>query len=139
MRTVILIGLVWLAGCKTPVRSPVGAEARATIQQTSGLAEVRSGKGDWVAAEAGRDLQVGDEVRTSSDGQLDVELRPHGGVLTLRNDSVMTIERLGADPEEPNAVAVIRLTRGRVTGDTLKLPKGSKVVVKTKGGTFRIP
>ena len=100
--------------------------------QATGWQPVRSG---WVLAE-------GDQARTGADGQIDFQITPHGGVVTLMPNSTLEIEQLGprgTTGTNQNAVATLRLTRGRVVGDTLKLPKGSKVVVKTNAGTFAIP
>ena len=84
-------------------------------------------------------MREGDQARTGANGQINLRLTPHGGVMSLMADSAMQIEQLGTRGTNQQNVAVIRLTRGRVVGDTLKLPKGSKVAVKTNAGTFAIP
>ena len=139
MRTLILIGILLLAGCQTAERQDSAGQLRATIQKSAGFVEARSATGEWHPAAAGESLLEGGEARTGPDGQLEVELQPAGGEFTLHPDSTMQIERLGPTADYPNAVAVFRLSRGRITGDTLTLPKESKVVVKTNGGTFQIP
>jgi hypothetical protein len=141
MRTLIVAMMVLVAGCQSSQERTGAGNVKATVRQVTGQAEVRSAgtNGTWERARAGADLREGDEARTAADGQLDVQLSPHGGVLSLTGDSHLQIERLGAGADEPNAVAVLRLTRGTIIGDTLKLPKGKRVVVKTNGGTFQVP
>jgi hypothetical protein len=139
MRTLILLGIILLAGCQTAERQESASHLGATIQKSAGFVEARTATGEWHPAGAGEALVEGGEARTGPDGQIEVELQPAGGVFTLHSNSTMQIERLGPTADYPNAVAVFRLTQGRITGDTLKLPKDAKVVVKTNGGTFQIP
>lgn len=77
-------------------------------------------------------------MRTGPGSRVNLSLGPHGGVLTVHPDSVLELERLGPSADEPAVAAVLNLARGRVTGDTLDLPAGMKIVVKTLGGVHEI-
>lgn len=112
---------------------------KAVIRAATPDAETRVVNGTWEPARPGRTLLEGDQARTFENGEMRVQLVPHGGAFTMRGGSTVEIERFGATSEDPNVVAVLRLTSGRIVGDTLKLPKGKKVVIKTNGGTFSIP
>lgn len=93
----------------------------------------------WRPISVGQIFHEGDQARTGANGKVDFSLAPHGGTLTLMPDSAVQFEQLGPRSTNTQAVATLRLTRGRVVGDTLKLPKGSKVAIKTNAGTFAIP
>jgi hypothetical protein len=132
----LLLGIA----CKSP-NGAHGSNTQAVAAKLQGSAEfLQSGQNNtWQPVRLGQAFREGDQARTGADGQLDISLTPYGGVMTLMQNSAIQFERLGPDNTNKQAVAVLRLTRGRVVGDTLKLPKDSKVVVKTNAGTFAIP
>ena len=137
----IVVGI----GCASTNGSPGVNRAnrvnQATVASVEGTAEALQGgqAGNWQPIRVGQVFNEGDQARTSANGKVDFSLAPHGGVLTLMPDSAIQFEQLGPRSTNTQAVATIRLTRGRVVGDTLKLPKGSKVAIKTNAGTFAIP
>lgn len=132
-----LLGLttLFVLACQTTDRA---AAARAEVASVTGFAEIQRGQ-QWQSLRAGEILGVGDQIRTGADGTVEVRFAPHGGVMGLQPDSMLRFEQIGATLTNQQVVAVVDLDRGRVIGDTLKLPKGSKVVVKTRGGSFAIP
>jgi hypothetical protein len=138
----LLACVLLLAGiaCKSP-NGGGGSNSQAIVARVTGMAEfLPTGQtGSWQPIRDGQVLKEGDQARTGADGQVDFRLTPHGGVMTLMPDSAIQFEQLGARGTNQQTVATIRLTKGRVVGDTLKLPKGSKVAVKTNAGTFAIP
>ena len=134
-----LLLLVGIA-CKTSNASR-SSNTQAVVASVEGSSEFLQ-NGTWQPVQTSHVFSEGDQARTGPNGRIDLRFTPHGGVMSLMPDSAMQIEQLG--PKGTNGtnqqnVAVIRLTRGRVLGDTLKLPKGSKVAVKTNAGTFAIP
>ena len=128
---VLLLGI----GCKTTDET---AATRAEVVTVSGLAEVQRAE-SWQSLRSGRPLNVGDQVRTGADGRVEVRFSPFGGVMTIQPDSLLQLEQVGPTATNQQVIAVVQLSRGRVVGDTLKLPKDAKVVVKTRGGSFAIP
>jgi hypothetical protein len=54
-------------------------------------------------------------------------------------DSLVEFEPIGAAEANPNIVAILNLREGRVVGDTLKLPDGARVQIKTRAGVHEIP
>ena len=137
----IVVGI----GCTSTRGSPGAKQAKsvnqATVASVEGSAEaLQVGQaGSWQPIRVGQVFNEGDQARTSANGKVDFGLAPHGGVMTLMPDSAIQFEQLGPRSTNTQEVATIRLTRGRVVGDTLKLPKGSKVAIKTNAGTFAIP
>ena len=129
--------VLFAIGCKSTDASR-SSNAQAVVASVEGSSEFFQG-GTWQAIRAGQVLHEGDQARTGANGRVDLRFTPHGGVMSLMPDSAMQIEQLGTRATNQNNVAVIRLTRGRVVGDTLKLPAGSKVAIKTNAGTFAIP
>jgi len=139
MRTFIFLLSFLLVGCQNSKVSNRSGLGTATVQQVKGSAEVRQGGGDWERARAGQTLRTGDEARTGAGGQINFRLREHGGVLTLMPNSLLQFEQLGPTTPADSVQAVLNLPSGRVTGDTLKMPSGSKIVVKTPKGVSEIP
>src|SRR5262245_55999409 len=136
----LLAPLAFVAiGCKST--DALRASSQAVVAKVEGTAEaLPNGQGtNWQPVREGQIFSEGDQARTSANGKIDFRLAPHGGVMTLMPDSAIRFEELGPRSTNKQAVATVRLTRGRVVGDTLKLPKGSKVVIKTNAGTFGIP
>jgi hypothetical protein len=138
MRTVILLFTMLIAACQSSKVNDASS-GTASVEQVKGPAEIRHNGGNWENARAGQTLRTGDEARTSSGGQIDFRLREHGGVLTLMPDSLLQFEQLGPKTPSDSVQAILNLPAGRVTGDTLKMPTGSKVVVKTPKGVSEIP
>ena len=134
LAVLLLLGAV---ACKSSNANRT-AGTQASVTKTSGSAEFLNA-GVWESIRTGQALNEGDQARTGADGQIDIRFSPHGGVMTVMPNSAIEIEKLRSDGTNKMQVATIRLGRGRVTGDTLKLPTGSKVMIKTSGGSFAIP
>jgi hypothetical protein len=130
-----LLTLSWL-GCASTGRAGHGT---ARIRSVAGTADIGRKGGSWEAASLWQKLSTGDRARTGGSGKIDFSLGRYGGVLTLMPESSIEFEQIG--PIEPNGqvVAVINLLEGRVVGDTLRLPKGTRLQVKTRNGVHEIP
>jgi hypothetical protein len=134
----ILLTVLMAAGCATGPAPSENANFSAIISSVQGKAEIwRDGR--WGQARRGQLLWEGERARTSANSRIDFHLGQYGGVLTLMPESMLEFEQLGPLTPDARAAAVIKLTEGRVIGDTLKLPANMHVVVKTLGGTFQIP
>jgi hypothetical protein len=138
MRTFIFLLTLLVAGCQSARVSNSGAGS-ATIQQVKGPTDIRHAGGTWERARAGQTLSAGDEARTAAGGTIDFRLREQGGVLTLMPNSLLQFEQLGPQTPSDSVQAVLNLPAGRVIGDTLKMPSGTKIVVKTPKGVSEIP
>ena len=138
MRTLICLFALFFLGCQSTPNAP--ATARATISSVTGDAEIRRQEiGRWERARKGEVLQAGDQARTGPGAQIDFNLGQNAGVLTLMPDSLLQFDQLGPKSPNDSVQAVLALPKGRIIGDTLKLPGATKVVVKTSGGTVEIP
>ncbi len=136
---VTLVGALVLAGCST-MRFGKSANAVAHIKSLDGSAEIARGTdGKWEPARLWENLHTGDRARTEPHGQIDFSLGKYGGVLTLMPESTITFEQLGPTSDDSKIVAVINLVEGRVVGDTLKLPPGIRIQIKTANGVHEIP
>lgn len=131
----IIVGCALGLACQS---TRTASESTAEIAKATGLAEIQRAT-SWEALKQGDRLIVGDQVRTGPDGVLEVRFAPHGGVMAIQPDSMVEFEQIGRSGTNQNYVAVVELSRGRVVGDTLKLPTGTKVLVKTRGADFAIP
>jgi hypothetical protein len=138
MRTFFILLSLLIAGCQSAKVSSVGGGS-ATIENTKGEVEIRRAGGRWERASSGQMLQSGDEARTGTGGQIEFKLREQGGVFTLMPNSLLEFEQLGPKTPSDSVQAVLKLPAGRVTGDTLQMPSGSKVVIKTPKGVSEIP
>ena len=138
MRTFIFLLTFLVAGCQSSKISDSGLGS-ATIQQVKGSVEIRHDGGNWEQARSGQTLRTGDEARTGAGGQINFRLREHGGVLILMPNSLLQFEQLGPKTPSDSVQAILNLPSGRVTGDTLKMPSGTKIVVKTPKGVSEIP
>ena len=137
MRTLICLFALFFLGCQSTPNTP--ATARATISSVSGNAEIRRQQtGQWERARKGDTLTVGDQARTGPGGQIDFNLGQNAGVLTLMPDSLLQFDQLGPKSPNDSVQAVLKLPKGRVVGDTLKLPGATKIVVKTPSGATEI-
>jgi hypothetical protein len=132
---VILALAVLAGGCATTGPDKSG---RAVIQAVSGRAEISADGSRWKTARSGARLAPGTIVRTAPGARVDLRLGTNAGVLTVHPDSTVELERLGASHLDAETAAVLNLARGRVMGDTLDLPPGMKIVVKTLGGVHEI-
>jgi hypothetical protein len=130
--------LVLASGCASP-RHAAGSASGAVIQSMSGSAELSNDGNTWKRARANQRVTAGTTVRTSPNSLVNFHLGEYGGVLTLHPESTITFEQIGPASPAANVVAIANLTRGRVTGDTLKLPENTKIVVKTLSGVHEIP
>lgn len=136
MRKLLLltVGLVLLqAGCATSGGLSTRGDS-AVIQSIEGSAELSTQEDRWRTARPGQTVRAGATVRTAADSRVHFDLKA-GGVLTLHPDSTLTFERIALDKE---VLAVLNLTRGRVTGDTGRPAGETKIVVKTLGGVHEI-
>ena len=137
MRTLIFLFALLFLGCQSTPNVP--STARATISSVTGNAEIRRQQtAQWERARTGDTLTVGDQARTGPGAQIDFNLGNNAGVLTLMPDSLLQFDQLG--PKSPNdpVQAVLNLPKGRIVGDTLKLPGATKIVVKTPSGATEI-
>ena len=133
---VLTIAGFLLTGCaSTTVR---GGKGGAVAQSVNGAAEFSSGEGQWQKLRSGRKVEAGANVQTGADSTVHFNLGDYGGVLTVHPESTLTFEQIGPTAPDDEVLAVLNLTRGRVTGDTLKLPGGKKIIVKTLGGVHEI-
>lgn len=128
-----------LAACST---MPFGSSANAVahIHSLDGAAEIARGTdGKWEPARIWENLHAGDRARTEAHARIDFSLGKYGGVLTLMPDSMITFEQLGPAASDSKVVAIINLVQGRVVGETLKLPQGTRIQIKTADGVHEIP
>ena len=139
MRTYIFLLSFLLVGCQSSKDSSSSGSGTATVLRVKGSAEIRLDAGNWEQARAGQTLRTGDEARTGAGGQINFRLREHGGVLSLMPNSLLQFEQLGPMTPADSVQAVLNLPSGRVTDDTLKMPSGTKIVVKTPKGVSEIP
>jgi hypothetical protein len=138
MRTFIFLFALLFLGCQSTPNIP--AHARATISSVTGNAEIRRQQtAQWERARRGDILQTGDQTRTGPGAQIDFNLGQAAGVLTLMPDSLLQFDQLGPKSPNDSVQAVLNLPKGRVIGDTLKLPGATKILVKTPNGTAEIP
>jgi len=138
MRTFLLLLAVLAAGCQM-AKDTDRIPGTATVQEVTGPAEIRRGGGTWERTQAGDALRTGDEARTANGAQMNFRLREHGGFLTLMPNSHLQFEQLGPKTPSDSVQAVLNLPAGRVTGDTLKMSAGNKIVVKTPNGISVVP
>jgi len=131
------LAILTLSACFTPLSGSRSGTAR--VNSLEGSAEVSRGDGAWESASLWHKFSAGDRARTGADGTLNLTLGRYGGVLTLMPGSLLEFEQLGPVEGNPRIVAVLNLREGRVVGDTLKLPEGTQVQVKTRAGVHEIP
>jgi hypothetical protein len=140
MKTLCSILLLCLlaTGCATPRSTPpTASSAHVLVANRTGTAAISRADGVFKSATRGSAVHQGDVARTGNDGRIDFDLRQYGGVLTLHPDSLVRFEQIGV-ASDPQVILVLDLSRGRVTGDTLKLPGDTKIVVKTPNGVHEI-
>jgi hypothetical protein len=142
MKRKLLLSLLVLStfsACST-MRFGTSANSIAHIKEVDGGAEIaRGSEGKWEAARIWENLRAGDRARTEAQGRINFSLGKYGGVLTLMPDSMITFEQLGTAAPDSKVVAIINLEQGRVVGDTLKLPPGTRIQIKTANGIHEIP
>ncbi|HEX7860950.1 MAG TPA: hypothetical protein VF773_11520 [Verrucomicrobiae bacterium] len=140
MRTLLLCVAVVLFGCQATEKSQStrATAASATIESVKGQVEIRRADGEWQRAEPSQLIMAGDEIRTSGDSSLELDMGREAGVLTVHPNSALRIEQLGAT-SGTGPHATLMLSRGRVTGDTLRKPGATKIVVNTPKGTAKVP
>jgi hypothetical protein len=131
------IAFLLASGCVTPLHGPGGSTAR--ISSLEGQAEIAHSGDPFEPASLWQKVSTGDRARTGANGKINFSLGRHGGVLTLMPDSLLEFERLGTTDQDSRIIAILNLREGRVIGDTLKLPEGKRVQVKTRGGVHEIP
>src|SRR5688572_15076 len=137
MRTLIFLFALLFLGCQSTPNTP--ATGRATISSVTGNAEIRRQQsGQWERARTSDTLTAGDQARTSPGAQIDFNLGQNAGVLTLMPDSLLQFDQLGPKSPNDSVQVVLNLPKGRVVGDTLKLPGATKIVVKTPNGATEI-
>lgn len=131
------LAILLLSACVTPLHSPGGSTAR--ISSLEGQAEIARNGEEFEPATLWQKVSTGDRARTGGNGKINLSLGRHGGVLTLMPDSLVEFERIGTSEDDARIVAILNLREGRVVGDTLKLPEGKRVQIKTRGGVHEIP
>jgi hypothetical protein len=129
-----LAGLAGMGCASTPALH----QDWAVVQKAEGLAEVSSDGLKWKPVRSGQKLAAGATLRTGPEGWIDLQLGTRAGVLRVHPDSTVVLEAIGVNHIDRETAAVLNLTRGRVTGDTLDLPPGMKIVVKTLVGMHEI-
>src|SRR6185436_8151411 len=128
-----------LSACSS-MRFGKSANAVAHIKSLDGNAEIARGSAaNWEPARIWANLHSGDRARTEPHGQIDFSLGKYGGVLTLMPESTIIFEQLGPAAPDSKIVGVFNLVEGRVVGDTLKLPRGTRIQIRTADGVHEIP
>src|SRR5262249_10645163 len=84
-----------------------------TVAGLEGSAEIGRG-GTWTAAAIGGPVQNGDELRTGTPGKLRIVFQDDS-VLTLSNDSHVTVDKQLFDPSAGKIQSLMRLIRGKVS------------------------
>jgi hypothetical protein len=136
MRTAILLLTFLFIGCQSTPKAP--AIASATVQSSRGNTEYRRADSSWQPAQAGLDLQPGDELRTDATAELNLDFGRTAGILTLHPNSHLRIDSLSATHPD-HAPVTLTLSQGRITGDTFRAPGRPKVQVHTGKGTVKVP
>lgn len=128
-----------LLGCQsTRHTTDTSTAASATIDSTQGKTEFRRAGSDWQPTQAGLNLAPGDELRTDSTAQLNLDFGRTAGILTLHPNSHLRIDSL--TPTKPDdAPITLTLNQGRITGDTLRDPGRPKIIVHTGKGSVKVP
>jgi len=134
----VFVTAVVISGCSTMSTGKAGG-GTARIKSLDGNAEIARTGGNWEPAHLWQRLRTGDRARTAAHGKIDFSLGKYGGVLTLMPESAITFEQLGPTSPDDRIVAIVNLSQGRVVGDTLKLPSGKRIQIKTAGGVYEIP
>jgi hypothetical protein len=132
--------LILLGACASSApRTHPRSEAEAVVSRIEGKAEISRASGSWTPAHLGETLHEDDQARTGAGAKLDLNLGNLGGVLTLMPESLLRFEQLSPPSPGADILAILDLRQGRVVGDTLKLPQGKKILIRTRAGTYEIP
>ena len=146
MRAKILISHLFttlLCGCATGISSRDVSEqmamATAVVREVSGQdARIANRDGDWKRPRKGAKIEEGSRVRTGPNDTVTVFLGPNGGVMKIMPNSDASFERIAPTTTEPDVLAVISLTAGRIVGDTMQPPGEGKVLIRTLGGIHEL-
>src|SRR5688572_25949744 len=94
MKHLLLACVLFVLGiaCKSPDSGR--GSSQAVVARAQGSAEILQNN-SWQPVRLGQVLNEGDQARTGADGQIDLRITPHGGVMTLMPNSAMQIEQLG--------------------------------------------
>lgn len=139
----VLTTFFW-AGCASS--SPDGRpaddwwhESAATVREVKGTVQHSADGVEWKGAFAGQGIAQGEQLRTGENSEARVNLgASSGGIVKVMPNSVVIFEQLQPVTESSEVAVVLNLPRGRVQGDTLRMPRGQKVLVKTPNGTHEI-
>ena len=107
------------------------AQEVGTIAAAEGQGEIGRG-GTWTAATTGAAVQLGDQLRTGRPGHMRVVFQDDS-VVTLSDDSVVSIDRQVFDPDHGKAESLLGLLQGKLStlvGDYYHRP-GAVYEVKT--------
>src|SRR5215470_14645656 len=111
------------------VASAAAAEDIGTVAATQGAADIGRG-GTWTPAAVGMTVQLGDQLRTGSDGQVRVVFRDDS-VIDLSPSSALTIDDQVFDPSGGRFSSLLRLVQGKARA----LVSG---YYKTSGATYEV-
>jgi hypothetical protein len=91
------------------------------VETITGSVEMRSAGGDWQVVGTSREIKMGDEIRTGSDGKAHIRWGDRGET-RLDPGTTLTVEEAPASAEQVTKVAVrLRLESGRAWSRVLKL------------------
>jgi hypothetical protein len=93
------------------VATAAGAEDVGTVAATRGAADIGHG-GVWSPAAVGMTVQLKDELRTGTDGQLRVVFRDDS-VIDLSESSSLVVDEQVFDPDAGRFSSIVRLLQGK--------------------------
>lgn len=140
-KIILLLFSALLVGCATNRSSHVAAEggAAAIVHEVTGQdVRILDEDREWKRAEPGARVREGDRVRTGPNDTVTISLGPNGGIMTIMPNSDASFERIGASAAEPDVLAIVVLTAGRIVGDTMNPPGQAKILIRTLGGTHEL-
>src|SRR5262245_24816023 len=101
----------FLLGTILLIATAAAADDVGTVASTSGAADI--GRGDaWAPAAVGMVVQLGDQLRTGSDGQLKVVFRDDS-VIDLSPNSSLVVDEQVFQPDASRFSSVVRLLQGK--------------------------
>lgn len=126
-----------LNGCAS-APSPARSGGAAELLEATGKTQVAVAGRNWATARPGTTLHAGDKIRTGKKSEATVSLGENGGVMRIMENSVVELERIGPKDSEPEVLAIVFLSAGRIIGDTQHPPTHGKVIIRTLGGTHEL-
>jgi len=101
----------FLLGTILLIATAAAADDVGTVASTSGAADIGRG-GAWAPAAVGMVVQLGDQLRTGSDGQLKVVFRDDS-VIDLSPNSSLVVDEQVFQPDASRFSSVVRLLQGK--------------------------